>query len=164
MSYNSKGEMVYSQSLALFEVDVVMYIVAWLLIRRTPTMLPMIGVFAAQILIAIAWSYLSQEWYFKTFPANRTVIIWDMREEISPLIKRYNLEKKYKVVDTATAQECLKNMDMIKNADAVFLVGVHSHDRNVITKYCLMNGIKAFIIAVIANAISYYICEWMDSR
>ena len=147
MSYSSKGEMVYSQMLSLFEVDVIMYIVAWLLIRYVPAIFPMIGVLVFQTLVAIVWSYLM------LFPANRTVIIWDMREEISPLIKRYKLEKKYKVIDTATAQECIKSLDIIRAADTVFLVGVHSHDRNIITKYCLMNDIKAFIIPRIGDLI-----------
>ncbi len=85
ISYSGIGEMVYSQMLALFEVDIIMYIIAWLLIRRAPLITPMLGAFAVQTVVAIVWSYLSQKWYFKTFPADRTVIIWDMRDEISPL-------------------------------------------------------------------------------
>lgn len=153
ISYSGIGEMVYSQMLALFEVDIIMYIIAWLLIRRAPLITPMLGAFAVQTVVAIVWSYLSQKWYFKTFPADRTVIIWDMRDEISPLIKRYHLEKKYRVVDTVTAQECIKNLSIIENTDTVFLVGVHSHDRNIISKYCLMNGIKAFLIPRVGDLI-----------
>ena len=153
ISLNSKSEIVYSQMLSLLEVDVIMFIVAWLLIRHVPSVLPMIGVFAVQTLISIAWSNLAQNWYFRTFPADRTVIIWDMREEISPLIRRYNLEKKYKVVDTLPAQECIENLNMIDDADTVFLVGVHSHDRNIISKYCLMHGIRAFLIPRVGDLI-----------
>lgn len=153
MSYNSKGEMIYSQVLSLFEVNVIMYIVAWLLIRHAPFVLPALGVFAVQIAFAFIWSFGSQVWYFRTFPANKTVVIWDMRQGISRLIDEYNLTKKYKVVATASAEECIADLSILDDADTVFLVGVHSHDRNIIAKYCLMHDIKAFLIPRVGDLI-----------
>ena len=153
ISYNSKGEMVYSQALSLFEVNVIMYIVAWLLIRHLPFALPIIGVYAVQVVLSVIWSCASQAWYFSTFPANKTVVIWDMRKGISQLIDEYNLTKKYKVVDSLSAEECIADLSALVDADTVFLVGVHSHDRNVIVKYCLMHGVKAFLIPRIGDLI-----------
>jgi len=153
MSYNSKGEMIYSQVLSLFEVNVIMYIVAWLLIRHAPFVLPALGVFAVQIVFVFIWSFGSQVWYFRTFPANKTVVIWDMRQGISRLIDEYNLTKKYKVVATASAEECIADLSILDDADTVFLVGVHSHDRNIIAKYCLMHDIKAFLIPRVGDLI-----------
>ena len=153
MSYNSIGEMIYSQVLSCFEVNVIMYIVAWLLIRHLPFILPMIGVFAVQIIIAIAWSFVSQAWYFRTFQANKTVIVWDMRQSISKLIDDYNLSKKYKVVATSSVENCVNDLSVLDDADTVFLVGVHSHDRNIITKYCLMHGIEAYLIPRVGDLI-----------
>jgi len=153
MSYNSKGEMVYSQILSLFEVNVIMYIVAWLLIRHAPAVVPVLGVFVIQIIFAIVWSFLSQEWYFRTFPANKTVVVWDMRQGISSLIDEYNLTKKYKVVATVSAEECISDLSILDDADTVFLVGVHSHDRNIIAKYCLMHDVKAFLIPRVGDLI-----------
>ena len=153
MSYNSKGEMIYSQLLSLFEVNVIMYIVAWLLIRRPPFVLPMLGVFAAQVVFSIIWSFGAQTWYFRTFPANKTVVVWDMRQGISRLIDEYNLKKKYKVVATASVEECIKDLKLLDNADTVFLVGVHSHDRNTIAKYCLMHDITVYLIPRVGDLI-----------
>ena len=45
ISYSGVGEMVYSQMLSLFEVNVIMYFVAFLLIRKVPAVLPMLAVF-----------------------------------------------------------------------------------------------------------------------
>ena len=153
ISYNSKGEMIYSQMLSLFEVDVIMYVVAWLLIRHLPAVLPMLAVLAAQAVIAVVWSYLAQTWYFHTFPAEKTMIVWDMRQGITELIERYNLERNYKVVADASAQYCISELSMLDDADTVFLVGIHSHDRNIIAKYCLTHDIKAFIIPRIGDLI-----------
>lgn len=153
LSYNSKGEMIYSQVLSLFEVNVIMCIVAWLLIRHLPNVLPMLGVFALQIVFSIVWSYGSQTWYYKTFPSNKTVVIYDMRQGISKLIDDYNLEKKFKVVAGVSAEECVADLSVLDDADTVFLSGVHSHDRNIIVKYCLMHGIQAFLIPRVGDLI-----------
>ena len=153
MSYNRHGEMVYSQLLSLFEVNVIMYIVAWLLIRYMPAVLPVLGVMAVQIVFAVIWSYGSQSWYYHTFPANKTVVIYDMRQGIAKLIDDYNLAKKFKVVSAVSAEECIEDLSVLDDADTVFLIGVHSHDRNIVTKYCLMHNIKAFLIPRVGDLI-----------
>lgn len=153
MSYNSHGEMIYSQLLSLFEVNVIMYFVAWLLIRHMPAILPVLGVMVVQIVFAVIWAYGSQYWYYHTFPANKTVVVYDMRQGISRLIDEYNLAKKFKVVSTVSAEECIEDMSVLDGADTVFLIGVHSHDRNIVTKYCLMHDIKAFLIPRVGDLI-----------
>ena len=153
ISYNSIGEMIFSQSLTCSEVDVCMFIVTFLLLRKLPMILPFFLVFLGQIGLEIIWSGLARKWYFHTFPANKTIIIWDMRQGISKLIDQYNLEKKFKVVATASVEECLDNLNILDDADAVFLIGVHSSDRNTITKYCISQGIKAYLIPRVGDLI-----------
>ena len=153
MSLYRIREMIYSQILTCFEVDVIMYIVTWLLIRRPPAVMPIIAVFLVQSLISVFWSFVSKKWYFRVFPVNKTVVVWDTRQGISKLIDQYNLEIKYKVVDTVSATECINNLSILDDADTVFLIGVHSKDRNVIAKYCLLNDIEAFLIPRIGDLI-----------
>ena len=153
MSYTGRKAIVYSQMLSLFEVDVIMYIVAWLLIRYAPLVLPFIGVFAAQFILSIIWAYAAQAWYFHTFPANKTVIIYDMRKGISKLIHEYKLGKKFKVIKGVYIEDCLNDLSMLDDADTVFMVGVHSHDRNIVAKYCLMKNITAYMIPRVGDLI-----------
>ena len=153
MSYFTKGEMVYNQLLSLFEVNVVMYIVAWILIRHAPNPLPMLLMFAVQAVIAVIWAVISQKWYFMTFPPNKTVVVWDTRQGITKLIEKYNLDKKFKVVKSVTAEECIADISVLDEADTVFLIGVHSHDRNIIAKHCLMNNVEAYLIPRIGDLI-----------
>lgn len=153
MSYSGIGEMVYSQMLSLLEVDILMYIVAFLLIRRPPEVLPLILVYLVQGIVAVIWSRLAKSWYFHTFPANKTVIVWDMRETSGKLIERYKLDKKFKVVAIVTVEDCIDDLSMLDDADTVFLSGIRSHDRNIITKYCLMHGIDSYLIPRIGDLI-----------
>ena len=153
MSYFTRGEMIYNQVLSLLEVNVIMYIVAWLLIRHIPNPLPVIIVFAIQIGVAVLWAIFAQKWYYTVFPANKTVVVWDMRKGITKLIEEYHLERKYKVVANASIDECIADLSMLDDADTVFLIGVHSHDRNVVAKYCLMHGIEAYLVPRIGDLI-----------
>lgn len=153
MSYTGQKTIVYSQMLSVLEVDFIMYIVAWLLIRHAPNLLPVIGVLIFQFVFSCLWAILSQAWYFHTFPAKKTVIIWDARKGISKLIDEYELGQKFEVVDTANIEECLNDLSMLDDADVVFLVGVHSHDRNVVAKYCLIHNITAYLIPRVGDLI-----------
>lgn len=153
MSYNSVGEMIYSQLLACFETDVIMYVVAFLLIRYAPAVMPMILVFAVQVVVAVVWSKTAQSWYFNTFPAKETIIISDEPQEISDLINKYKLDRKYKVIGSITVKESVDDIERLALAKVIFLVGVHSHERNIITKYCLMNNIQAFLVPRVGDLI-----------
>ena len=153
ISYSGIGEMVYSQMLSLLEVDVIMYIVAFLLIRYTPEVLPMLFVFAAQSVLSFLWSLIAKKCYFKMFPAQKTIIIWDMRETNVQLFSKYNLRKKFEVVDVVHVEDCIKNLSMLDDMDTVFLSGIRSHDRNIIVKYCLLHGITSHLIPRIGDLI-----------
>lgn len=153
MSYTGRKTIVYSQMLSILEVDFIMYIVAWLLIRHAPNPLPFIGVLVFQFVFSCLWALLSQTWYFHTFPANKTVIIYDMRKGISKLIDEYKLGKKFKVIKGVYIEDCLVDLSMLDDADTVFMVGVHSHDRNILAKYCLMKNITAYMIPRVGDLI-----------
>ena len=52
------------------------------------------------------------------------------------------------------ADQCLENIEeCLKDAEAVFISGVHSHDRNVIIKYCIRNNIDAYVIPRVGDTI-----------
>ncbi|MBE6025310.1 MAG: hypothetical protein E7229_00200 [Clostridiales bacterium] len=153
MSYTGRKTIVYSQMLSLFEVDFIMYIVALLLIRHIPNPLPLFCVLVIQLIFSCFWSFIAQSWYFRTFPAKKTIIIWDSRKGISNLIDEYELGQKFEVVDTANIEECLNDLSLLDDADVVFLVGIHSHDRNVLAKYCLIHNITAYLIPRVGDLI-----------
>lgn len=156
VSMNRISEMVYCQGLAAFLSDGVMYMIIILLARDVPNVLPLIAVFIGQICVSVTWSYLAHNWYFDTFPAKKTIIIYDMREGMEELIKDYGMNLKFRVVNKYTAKEAIDSkLSMLSGGDisAVFLCGVHSHDRNIIIKYCVFNGISAYVIPRIGDVI-----------
>ena len=153
MSMQRISEIVYAQFLAVSVSDFIMYIVIWLLSKHLPNILPGVAALIGQVVLAAVWAYNAHHAYFKIFPPQATAVIYDTRQGMEKLIGKYGLDTKYKVVLTATADECMANLAMLDGVSTVFMSGIHSHDRNVILKYCVENNIGTFVIPRIGDTI-----------
>ena len=153
MSMQRISEIVYAQFLAVAVSDFIMYIVIWLLSKHLPNILPGVAALIEQVILAAVWAYNAHHAYFKIFPPQATAVIYDTRQGMEKLIGKYGLDTKYKVVLTATADECIANLAMLDGVSTVFMSGIHSHDRNVILKYCVENNIGIFVIPRIGDTI-----------
>ena len=153
MSMQRISEIVYAQFLAAAVSDFSMYIVIWLLSKHLPNILPGVAALIGQVILAAVWAYNAHHAYFKIFPPQATAVIYDTRQGTEKLIGKYGLDSKYKVVLTATADECIANLAMLDGVSTVFMSGIHSHDRNVILKYCVENNIGTFVIPRIGDTI-----------
>ena len=153
MSMQRISEIVYAQFLTAAVSDFIMYIVIWLLSKHLPNILPGVAALIGQVILAAVWAYNAHHAYFKIFPPQATAVIYDTRHGMEKLIGKYGLDTKYKVVLTATADECIANLAMLDGVSTVFMSGIHSHDRNVILKYCVENNIGIFVIPRIGDTI-----------
>ena len=153
VSVNRISEMIYSQGLAVLISDGIMFVVIWLLTRRFPNLLPGLGALLAQLLIATVWSLVVHKWYYCVFGAKRSAIVYDRRYGMEALIREYDLEKKFDIRLTVGVEQCLKDLHVLDGIEAVFVTGVHSHDRNTILKYCVDKGICAYVIPRIGDII-----------
>ncbi len=153
MSISSISEITYSQTLAAMVSDGIMYVVIWLLTKHLPNILPGISAILAQAFLAFAWAYAAKHWYFRTFKPQPTAIIYDERKGIRKLIEEYGLKGKYDVQRIATARDCVADVTMLDGMKTVFCSGVRSHDRNVIIKYCIANGISVMVIPRIGDTL-----------
>jgi len=153
VSMNQMFESVYSQSLAALFSDSVMYIVSWLLTKHLPNPVPLFFVFFCQAVFAAVWFKLANRWYYSVFSPKKSAIIYDMRNGLERLVDEYGLAKKFDIRLTEGIEECLKNICILDGMDAVFLSGIHSHDRNIILKYCVVKGIEVYVIPRIGDTI-----------
>ena len=153
MSMQRVSEVIYAQFLAAGASDLLMYVVIWLLTKHLPNILPGVAALAGQILLAVVWAFGANKWYFSTFPPQETAVIYDVRHGMEKLISQYGMDNKYKVVLTASAEACLNDLSMLNGIKVVFLSGIHSHDRNIILKYCIANSINVFVIPRIGDTI-----------
>ena len=147
-------EMVYSQALALLMSDGILYLVLSLMERRLVAVMPILGLFAVQLVISVLWSVCAHKWYFASFAPKRTAVIHDRGRDVGELIGTYGLSKKFEVCRTATLEECLEgNFAVLEGMQTVFLCGISSHDRNLILKQCVEKGITVYVLPKIGDII-----------
>ena len=153
ISLNRISELIYGQCLAALISDGILYIVAWLLIKKLPNVIPFLVVVLVQFVLSTLWSVGAHYWYFKTFAAMKSIIVYDTRDGLEHLIGQYGLDKKFEVKKKLTVDECLKQLSVLREVEAVFLSGIHSHERNVILKYCVDNDVRVYVIPRIGDVI-----------
>lgn len=147
-------ELVYSQALALLMSDGIFYVVLCLMERRVVALLPIVGLFAVQLVLSVIWSVLAHRWYFAVFPAKRTAVIHDRGRDVGDLIHTYGLSKKFDVQRTVPVDECLRgNFAVLDGMQTVFLCGISSHNRNLILKQCVERGIAVYVLPKIGDII-----------
>ena len=148
------SEMIYSQCLSLLMADVLLYLVLCLLGHGIARPEPMILVFIAQFICSVCWCTVVHIWYFKSFPPKRTAIVFDRQRNVKPLISAYGLEKKYAIRQIVTVDDCIRDdLAQLKGMEIVFLCGIHSHERNIILKYCVKHRITAYVLPRIGDVI-----------
>ena len=147
------GELVYSQILALGFTDAILYVITYLLTKFIPNPLPLLTAFFGQAVLAVAWSITAHNVYFAIFPPIRSAVIYDRRPELEMLVSHYRMEKKFNVILTQDIFTCLADLGALDEMEAVFLGGIHSHERNIILKYCLDKNIDVYVIPRIGDTI-----------
>ena len=153
ISINQTSEVVYSQALAIGIADAILYVVTFLLTKFVPNPLPILLTFLCQLILAWVWTLAARRWYFKVFPPKRTAVIYDKRPGLEMLVSEYGLRRKFDILETASVTEYLKNPKILDGMEVVFLSGIHSHERNIILKRCIQDGIGIYVIPRIGDTI-----------
>lgn len=153
VSVNRISEMVYSQVLAALITDGISYIVIALLVKGFPNLIPGILAIAGQIVLSFLWCFLAHHWYFRSFPPQRTMVIYDVREGMENLIDQYDLKLKFEIKEVLQVNEILADLAKLDDMETVFLSGIHSHDRNIILKYCIEHHVRVYVIPRVGDVL-----------
>ena len=130
-----------------------MYVVTFLLARQLPNPLPLMAAFAVQLVFSALWSMAAHIAYYIIFPATKTIVVYGDRQGMDKLIHDYGFEKKFTVIKTLPVEQCVANLELLHNAETVFLSGIHSHERNIILKYCVEHGIMMYLVPRIGDVL-----------
>lgn len=148
------SELVYSQLLSILVTDFITYVIIFLLSYRLASAWELVVLYAVQAVLAVLWSLFANKSFFRNNRPMRTVVIWDARQSVEELIKEYKLDKRFEVAGTYYINDCIDDLgSALKDAEAVFLCGVHSRERNIIVKYCIDTDIRMFVIPGVADVI-----------
>lgn len=154
VSINRISEMFWSQLLGILMADGFMFIVLWLMSGGFPNLFPALLALAGQLLLSLLWCRCAHAWYFCRFSGQKTAVVYDHERGIEDLFDQYGLNRKFDVRLVCTVEECLRGgMEALDDLDAVFLCGVHSHERNQILKYCVGIGVCVYVIPRVGDVI-----------
>ena len=92
-------------------------------------------------------------WSLAVFPPKKSAVIYDKRPGLEVLVSEYGLEKKFDIRETIGVEACLSDLHRLNDMEVVFLSGVHSHERNIILKYCVEKEISTYVIPRIGDTI-----------
>ena len=146
VSLSSVLDKFYSQVLTCLFTDAVMYVVTGLLVRHLPRIVPLLLCLVVQTIIAYLWSHLSFRWYFRTFPAKKTLVIYDGADDVSPAITAAGLANKFALQPALALHEISDNLSQIKDYELVFLSNVYGQQRDQIIKYCVSQNIRVYLL------------------
>lgn len=145
------SELIYGQMLALFITNLIMYLVILMLKRNFPNLLPLIFCFVLQVLMSIIWTKLASQIFIKNSACKRTLLVYDQKEDLSDWDQNPNLSQKCKIINSLKIDD-FKIADL-KKIDCVFLIDIHSHQRNQIMKYCVAHNIQVMILPRLGDVI-----------
>ena len=145
------SEMIYSQSLACFFSDAILYLIICLMTGNSSALPPILFALLGQLAISVLWCVAVHQWYYRTFPAQPTAVVYDLRPGMEQLINEYGMDKRFRVVAIADIRDF--QMEQLEGVTAVFLCGISSHERNIICKYCIAEGITVYTIPRIGDLI-----------
>lgn len=153
ISVNRISEMVYSQVLAALITDGISYLIIALLVKGFPNIIPGVMAIAGQIVMSLIWCFLAHRWYFRSFPPQKTMIVYDVREGMEKLIDQYYLECKFEVTEIIQVTDVINHLEKLNTIETVFLSGIHSHERNIILKYCIEHRIQVYVIPRVGDVL-----------
>ena len=147
------SEIIYSQFLAVSFTDLIMYIVICLLSSKLTNLWPGIACLAGQVLVSSCWAFCVHNWYFKTFDPVHTIIVYENKKSLKDLNSSIVLLKRFNIIDTIKADDCLDDLSFLNDIGAIFLCGNKSSKRNIILKECIKRDIDVFICPGISDII-----------
>ena len=140
------AEIVYSQGIALLFTNAVSAIVTLILMRHLYNIWPYFLCYSVQMIISAVWTNLTHRWYFRHYPPVKSVMLHGEDAKYRDMISEQGLNRSFDIIRTVTLKEYeAEGIEIFKDAEAVFIEGIPSKDRNNILKDCIETGIRAFI-------------------
>lgn len=120
--------------------------------RRLPNVLPLLLAFLIQIILTIGWTWAVNKWYFKNADVIRTIVVYDEQEDLKEWQENNSLKNRFNIVKTLSVND-FKLKQLTGKIGCIFLIDVHSHQRNQILKYCVANNVQVMILPRIGDVI-----------
>lgn len=147
-------EVMLSQMLSVFFVNVVTYLIVSLLAFALVNPVPLLIMMFVECVIIVVWTMLVLQIYNRLFQPWKILLIYGERPAEDLVYKVETRRDKYAIYDAINADEGIDVIaEKIKDFQAVMIGDISAEKRNSILKYCYGNGIRAYIMPKLSDII-----------
>lgn len=145
------SELIYSQVVAIFITNALIYMVILLLTRHPKSILPLLLITVIQDGASVIWAYVAHHIANHMFTASKVLLVYDNvaaykngRIIIQKQPFRFQLVGEIEVFENDSVNSLIDKMSEV-GAESLMLCGLSSSQRNDIIKYCVEHDIRAFV-------------------
>ena len=154
IGYLRRGNLAYSQMLAIFCSNIMMYLQITLLVKHFYTIVPLVTMTLLEGIVIVGWSFFVTKIYCKLYPPRKVCLIYDNRPVASLMSKLHTRTDRFEVCELIHTSEGLSNIEQkIKAYEGVIICDVPSQMRNKLLKYCYGESIRTYTIPKISDII-----------
>ena len=156
IGYYKMSNIIYSQMLSTLFVNLLVFFEISLISKTFNFQMfkPIIKLTAIQVLIVIAWTFISSRIYEHLFPPRKLLIIYSNHNATNLVKKMCSRSDKYQICEAINIEE---EFELIKNRidkyDGVIICDAPSKTRNIILKYCFKTSKRTYITPKISDVI-----------
>ena len=145
-------DIVYSQVLTTFIVDVVMYAVISLTARKLVDVLPVLEMFGLQIVLIVLWAFTSTIIYRWIYPPRKLVVVYADSQATNLVRKLSVRDDKFLICEAVKLDDGIEKIKQrIDIYDGVIICDVPGSDRNDILKYCYDHNKRTYVTPKISD-------------
>jgi exopolysaccharide biosynthesis polyprenyl glycosylphosphotransferase len=152
VGYLKKGNLIYSQVLAVFFTNIFTYFQIAVIDKHFLTPIYLFKMTIIDIIVIVVWTLIYQWIYGKLFPPRKMLLISGRRSDYHLVEKINSREDKYEICNTINIE---KGIDLLEEEilkyDGVIVGDISSQERNVILKYCFANSIRTYSVPKISD-------------
>ncbi len=152
IGYLERGNVLYSQILAVSLVNLFTYLQIALLAKGFLNLWPFVLMFLVQAVAIGIWTFFANWLFEKLFPPRQMLLVYGNRPSLALMDKMNFRKDRYQIKAIVHIRKGLGRIEeMIGDYDAVVICDVPSQIRNHILKYCYGNGKRAYMTPKISD-------------
>ncbi len=152
VGYLKTWNMIYSQALACFSANAMIYLQITLLTKHFRTLLPLLLMSAAEFFVICVWSFLSTRIYRFLYPPRNVLLIYGEHPVASLMGKIHTRNDRFVVgeaIHISVGMEAIR--EKIGRYEGVVVCDIPSHMRNIILKYCYQKSVRTYTTPKISD-------------
>ncbi len=154
LGYLKKTDMLYSQLISLFCVNIITYFLVSLIGRDFMVGMPIIIMTLADFIILAAWTFITGKIYFLIYPPRKLIILYGSHQAAALVLKMSQRVDKYMICESVSINESRETVcDLILKYEGIIICDIPADMRNDYLKFCFENSRRAYIAPKISDII-----------